>query len=261
MFTLVLVSVVVVRVIYMMRGCVLCTFRHGFDIWHRWAERKVVDVVLSHKGWLLVTTCARLNSEQSPASHSEALSSCMVSLYHPASRRSVQYQGTCGCFLRGAAGDEEGSDPLVAIYVSTPTSRGEQVYCVDLSKSEAVEHKNLPVEAKNLSEQGEAVVWSAALPAMQLPLGALPSTAVPGSLIAPFTEGALGRLVVLTSVGVMFVLSASDGGIIKTSSVSEEYIVSSDFHLSAPDRPTLYFLTGLAGRIVRIPPSAILTSS
>lgn len=207
----------------------------------------------------MVTTCSRLNAEGTPATLDEAVSSCVVSLYHAASRRSVQYHGTCGCFL----GDDQ-EDPRVAIFVSTGTSRNEMVYCVDLTKSGAVENSTLPVDTKDLAgvvaETGEEICWSVALPVMQLHLGSLPSTTVPGSLLAFFREESGDRLVLISSVGSLFTLSAASGELLKSSSVSEDYIVSSDFHLSSSNQPSLYILTGVGGKIVRIPPSAILSS-
>jgi hypothetical protein len=216
----------------------------------------------SHHDWLMVCTCARLNAEGAPASHSEAVASCVVTLYHARTHRSVQYKGTCGTFLPNpnAAGDTS-SDPLVAVFVSTSTNRGEFVYCVDLGKSGAAEH-SLPLEPTDLSAvvagAGEEVCWSAALPVMQLHLGALPSSAVPGSMAGFFLEDGEERVVVLSSVGALFTLSGKSGEVLKSSSASEEFIVSSDLVLTSTKKPVIYALTGTNGNIVRIPPSAIM---
>lgn len=235
---------------------------------NRWAERKVISMA-SYQDWLLVCTCARLNADGVAASHSEAVASCVVTFYHSRTHRSVQYKGTSACFLPNPnASETPTSDPLVAIFVSTSTCRGESVYCVDLTNSGAAEHAP-PLEAKDLSvlvaegaqgTQGE-VCWSVALPVMQIHLGALPPLTVPGSTVGYFLEQGEERVVVLSSVGAMFTLSGRSGEVLKSSSVSEEYIVSSDIMLTSSKKPVIYALTGIHGNIVRIPPNAIMAST
>lgn len=210
-----------------------------------------------------MVTCNRVNSENQPVSYAEALSSALVSVFHPSSKRSEQYRGITACLLS----DGTSSDPSLVVYEATPTGRGDRVYCIDLSSLPSPGDSAPP--GKILSEfyppdpsASEAspppppwIRWSTPLQMSQVHLGIIPATAAPGALVLSWAGAEVQMLGVLSPLGEFHQLNAQTGEVSRTTVVSEEFVFSSGFQ-SATDSPAsspvVHLLTGNQGRLVTV---------
>jgi hypothetical protein len=214
----------------------------------------------------VVVTCNRVNSENQPVSYAEALSSALVSVFHPTSHRSEQYRGIAACLLN----DGVSPDPSLVIYEATPTGRGDRVHCIDLSALSPRSPGDPNPPGMALSElfypsdptQSSAppppwIRWSTLLQMTQVHLGVVPATAAPGALVLSWNpqEEDAPRLGVLSPLGELHHLSSRSGEIAKTAVVSEEFIFSSGFQslVDAPtSSPVVHLLTGNQGRLLTV---------
>jgi hypothetical protein len=202
-----------------------------------------------------MVTCNRVNSENQPVSYAEAVSSSIVSVFHPSSRRQDQYHGTAACFVPNLSTESLTADPLLVIFVSSPTGRADRVFCIDLAALVSPTEQGAPHTIKNLSElcqESEAppswVKWSTSLHMSQVHLGVPPPTAAPGALVLSLPSA----ICVLSALGELFYLDPHSGEVMRTVVVSEEAIYSAGFEMNSSAGPVLDILTGSQARLARI---------
>lgn len=209
-----------------------------------------------------------------PASFSEALSSCVVSLYNPILQKSVQFRGNCGCFIPPSKLNRSW---CAAVYVSTTTGSGEHIHIVDLDHVEAKQRSNgnsqdTPKQEEEtqiltLSEcESPLLKCSSSIPVLHRYLGVFPPVAVPGSMIASYESNGLSRLVHLSCTGQLNIVDSVTAAVVDSASICDDLIISSSFDngRTLPNREdgaitpaSVVFLTSAKSKLLRVIPDIL----
>lgn len=261
----------------------------------RWMDRKVLDAVRHPSGWILLTSCPRIASGGGPASYAQAMAGCRVTLYHPASHRTLQLAATCGSFLllppkaeSNSKKEDEGvvGDPLVGMYVSGGEGRGGgHLWVLDLraASAELLATPAFSADCVHLSSletgfeenQGRSalVAWSLALTPQHTHTEESNHSAftVPGFLLGAYYQQGLQRLCVLTNSGDLYLVCPRDKKLLTFASVSNESIVASTLVCGHSESaastdsgdtttvggPIIYMIAGSSGAISAISPALL----
>jgi hypothetical protein len=244
----------------------------------RWMDRKVLDAARHPSGWVMITSCPRLGEGGAAASYAQAMDGCRVTLYHPASQRSLQLAATCGAFLpaedREEEGEEEGgegvSDPLVGVYVCRHTGDQQEGQLLVLDLRQAPSSKLLTTVSALAAESSPLVAWSLTLRPQHVHTeerNHSPFT-VPGFLLEAYTlrqeqeqeqQPQCQRICVLTNSGDLYLICPAQKKLLRSVSVSNESIVASTLvgggggGMHSP--PLLYLLAGSTGALSAVSPA------
>lgn len=209
--------------------------------------------------------------------YSEAITSSIVSIFHPATHRYDQFYGSGACLVSDHAA--ESADPnhqFLIIYEATSTGRGDKIFCVSLdylsstTTPTTTQPTSLPVKSlSNLLQSTDqetsmqissCIKWSMTLQLSQVHLGVIPSTAISGILLFSWIPSSSSSdtspvIGILSPFGEFFTVNSSNGEILRSNILSNDIICSSGYQKGEEETssgPVMYFLTGHEGKLFRI---------